>query len=58
MWSCLLAATTVIFSEYLSAAKNIRMSGLLEQHLEYHVQYLLVMFNHTLKEVSFLFFLT
>lgn len=51
MWTCLLSAATVIFSEYLKAAKNQTLEGALERRLECHAQFLLVMFNHNLKEV-------
>uniref|UniRef100_F1KPV3 1-phosphatidylinositol 4-kinase n=1 Tax=Ascaris suum TaxID=6253 RepID=F1KPV3_ASCSU len=51
MWTCLLSATTVIFSEYLKAAKNLCLDKALERRLEYHAQFLLVMFIHSLKEI-------
>ncbi|VDK40748.1 unnamed protein product [Gongylonema pulchrum] len=51
IWTCLLTAATTIFIEYLKGAKNRSLDRTCEIQLELHAQYLLVMFNHHLKEV-------
>ncbi|KAK6746150.1 hypothetical protein RB195_012331 [Necator americanus] len=51
MWSCLLAGATMVFEAYLEAHKKNRTNDFSEPALEYHAQFLLVQFNHNLKEV-------
>ncbi|KIH57605.1 phosphoinositide 3-kinase family, accessory domain protein [Ancylostoma duodenale] len=51
MWICLLSGATVVFEAYLEAYKKNRTNDFSEPALEYHAQFLLVQFNHNLKEV-------
>ncbi|VDK62135.1 unnamed protein product [Onchocerca ochengi] len=51
IWTCLLAAARAIFSEYLKVASNRNLDSAHERQLELHAQFLLIMFNHHLKEV-------
>ncbi|VDO26202.1 unnamed protein product [Onchocerca flexuosa] len=51
IWTCLLAAARTIFSEYLKVASNRNLDSAHERQLELHAQFLLIMFNHHLKEV-------
>ncbi|VDK49821.1 unnamed protein product, partial [Cylicostephanus goldi] len=51
MWVCLLSGATVVFEAYLEAYKRNRTNDISEPALEYHAQFLLVQFNHNLKEV-------
>ncbi|XGW14011.1 hypothetical protein V3C99_000358 [Haemonchus contortus] len=51
MWMCLLAGASIVFEAYLDNYKKNRANESSESALEYHVQFLLVQFNHNLKEV-------
>ncbi|VDM61613.1 unnamed protein product [Angiostrongylus costaricensis] len=52
MWICLLAGASVVFEAYLEAHKKVRLTDDSSNPvLEYHAQFLLVQFNHNLKEV-------
>ncbi|VDL65799.1 unnamed protein product [Nippostrongylus brasiliensis] len=53
MWMCLLAGASIVFEAYLDAHKKNRPDDSSESALEYHVQFLLVQFNHNLKEVRY-----
>ncbi|KAK0421370.1 hypothetical protein QR680_015203 [Steinernema hermaphroditum] len=50
LWLCLLNAAVVIFDDYLAECKKKTTSSI-EKHLQYHAEFLLVQFNHNLKEV-------
>ncbi|KAK5965010.1 hypothetical protein GCK32_003992 [Trichostrongylus colubriformis] len=49
MWMCLLAGASIVFEAYLENYKKNRTEE--SSELEYHVQFLLIQFNHNLKEV-------
>nr|CRZ25602.1 Bm7141 [Brugia malayi] len=51
IWTCLLAAARTIFSKYLKVASERNLDSAHERQLELHAQFLLIMFNHHLKEV-------
>jgi phosphatidylinositol 4-kinase len=52
MWLCLLAATTIIFEEYLKETLRRQSEGqTVEGPLEYHAEFLLVQFSHNLREI-------
>uniref|UniRef100_A0A915PI29 1-phosphatidylinositol 4-kinase n=1 Tax=Setaria digitata TaxID=48799 RepID=A0A915PI29_9BILA len=51
IWTCLLAAARAIFSKYLKVASDRNLDSAHERQLELHAQFLLIMFNHHLKEV-------
>ncbi|KAK6020578.1 hypothetical protein OSTOST_13765, partial [Ostertagia ostertagi] len=51
MWMCLLAGASIVFEAYLDNHKKSRADESSESALEYHVQFLLIQFNHNLKEV-------
>ncbi|KAM3723763.1 Phosphatidylinositol 4-kinase alpha [Dirofilaria immitis] len=51
IWTCLLTAARAIFSEYLKVASGRNLDSTHERQLELHAQFLLIMFNHHLKEV-------
>ncbi|EJD74219.1 phosphatidylinositol 4-kinase, variant [Loa loa] len=51
IWTCLLAAAKTIFSKYLKVASERNLDSAHESQLELHAQFLLIMFNHHLKEV-------
>uniref|UniRef100_A0A158Q770 1-phosphatidylinositol 4-kinase n=1 Tax=Elaeophora elaphi TaxID=1147741 RepID=A0A158Q770_9BILA len=51
IWTCLLAAARTIFSKYLKVASDRNSDSAHERQLELHAQFLLIMFNHHLKEV-------
>ncbi|KAL4002855.1 Phosphatidylinositol 3- and 4-kinase family protein [Acanthocheilonema viteae] len=51
IWTCLLAAARTIFSKYLKVASDRNLDSAHERQLELHAQFLLIMFNHHLKEV-------
>ncbi|TKR67531.1 hypothetical protein L596_023672 [Steinernema carpocapsae] len=50
LWPCLLSAAVVIFDEYLVECKK-QTTSTIDKHLQYHAEFLLVQFNHNLKEV-------
>ncbi|CAI4230573.1 unnamed protein product [Auanema sp. JU1783] len=51
MWACLLSGAVIVFDTFLQAHKRIREGESTESDLEYHAQFLLVQFNHNLREV-------
>ncbi|VDN02816.1 unnamed protein product [Thelazia callipaeda] len=51
IWTCLLTAARTIFSKYLKVTSDRSLDSARERQLELHAQFLLVMFNHHLKEV-------
>uniref|UniRef100_A0A0N4ZV71 1-phosphatidylinositol 4-kinase n=1 Tax=Parastrongyloides trichosuri TaxID=131310 RepID=A0A0N4ZV71_PARTI len=55
MWTCIMAASHIIFEEYLNVAKIKQASDSnsmeLEKKLVYHARFFLVQFNHHMKEV-------
>ncbi|CAG9533242.1 unnamed protein product [Cercopithifilaria johnstoni] len=51
IWTCLLAVARTIFSKYLEVASDRNLDSDHERQLELHAQFLLIMFNHHLKEV-------
>lgn len=52
IWTCLLAAARTIFNKYLKVASDRNLDSAYERQLELHAQFLLIMFNHHLKEVK------
>ncbi|GMT18880.1 hypothetical protein PFISCL1PPCAC_10177 [Pristionchus fissidentatus] len=50
MWQCLLSAAIVVFHSFLESAKR-REGKWTEVNLERHAQFLLIYFNHNLREV-------
>lgn len=51
MWQCLMAVSHRVFTAYVVAAEARTNDVKLKRELESHVQFLLVQFNHILKEV-------
>lgn len=52
MWLCLLAATGIIFDEYLKEAVRRQADNReIQQQLVVHAQFLLVQFNNNLREI-------
>lgn len=58
IWTCLLAAARTIFNKYLKVASERNLDSTHERQLELHAQFLLIMFNHNLKEVRIVVLLT
>lgn len=54
MWTCLLSGCTVVFDAFLKAQKKSREMGASNEDLESLAQFLLVQFNHNLREVHLL----
>ncbi len=53
MLTCLLAVAERVFHDYLSLAEQRKNDEALEEELVSQAQFLLVKFNHILKEVCF-----
>uniref|UniRef100_A0AAF5D936 1-phosphatidylinositol 4-kinase n=3 Tax=Strongyloides stercoralis TaxID=6248 RepID=A0AAF5D936_STRER len=53
MWTCIMAASHIIFEEYINTAKIKQDSNSLElkKQLVHHARFFLVQFNHHMKEV-------
>ncbi|CAJ0959757.1 unnamed protein product, partial [Mesorhabditis belari] len=50
IWQCFLAGAVVVFNAYLDVEKK-RSGPSVQTRLEYHAQFLLMQFNHNLREV-------
>ncbi|XP_071946499.1 phosphatidylinositol 4-kinase alpha-like isoform X2 [Antedon mediterranea] len=51
MWQCLLAVSDQVFKIYIDKMANMEKTSMREQRLQVHAQFLLMKFNHVMKQI-------